>query len=219
MLVVAFALLTGLPSPASALVIEWDANGANPPNGIFGVANNWNLGQVPGVGDIVTFNLVDTYTVTFDSNATSDLLNVTAGDVTFVSDSATVRTYLISSGAADAFINGGNLTTGQSGNPVSLRLNDPFTSVLRIGNGADGSVNVVGTGSALSTGVFVAQKIGDNGASGSLTISEGATATIQSNPGLQVAVSANDNTTGSILVDTGGILNVLNLQMDLNTDE
>jgi len=205
-------------APALADTFEW----TDPNDGNFDDPSNWTVTNgagppPPGIGDTVEFNETGSYSVTFTQNEVSDLLNVTAGDATFLSDSAAVRFYSLSDGAADANISGGNLTIGQIGNPVSLGLGDPFGSALRIGDGANGSVDVVGTGSSLSTGVFQVQKIGENGASGSLSIIEGATATIQSNAGLQVGVSSDVGTSGSILVDTGGTLNVTNLSIATGT--
>ena len=72
---------------------DLDANGASPPNGTFQVANNWNPNAVSGTTDTATFNIADTYTVTFNGIAGTAVLDVLAGDVSFESNSATLRTY------------------------------------------------------------------------------------------------------------------------------
>jgi|GEM_PF-6736629 len=121
-------IVIGLAAPAAAADLFWDGLLVfdTTPSGVFSNADNWHddmgvgVANAPTIGDSAIFDLNDTYTVTFSQNEASDLLNVSAGDVTFLSDSATLRIYSISSGAADANINGGNLTIGQSGNPVSL---------------------------------------------------------------------------------------------------
>jgi hypothetical protein len=46
----------------------WDANGAVPPNGVWGTGPNWADNSTPGNSDTATFNLANTYTVTFNAN-------------------------------------------------------------------------------------------------------------------------------------------------------
>ena len=111
---------------APATAIDWDGNqpDGDGANGTFGVANNWNPNQVTAVGDSATFNMNDTYTVTFDGNAASDEIEVLDGIVTFASDSAAQRVYTVATGAADAHISGGTLQIGTQANPIFVDLSN-----------------------------------------------------------------------------------------------
>ena len=89
----AAVILCAVSSAATAQTRTWDANGAIPPNGVFGVNNNWNPNLVPIAGNAALFNIDDTYTVSFLANHASDALDVTAGTVSLRSASAVVRDY------------------------------------------------------------------------------------------------------------------------------
>jgi T5SS/PEP-CTERM-associated repeat protein len=217
--IVAAVCASILPTtPAAAEVLEW----TNPLSGNFSDPGNWTVTTgigppPPASGDTANFNEVGTYTVTLTQDEATDLLNVTAGDVTLMSDSPTLRTYSISNGAADANINGGSLTIGQTNSPVRLNLGNPFASALTIGNGADGGVTVQGAGSSLSAAGFSIHRIGDAGASGSLSVIDAAAASVGTLGTLRVGVSSNAATTGTILVDTGGSLDTGDLFIATNT--
>jgi hypothetical protein len=75
----AVAVLLALAAPGRTATVTWDANGADPPNGTFSVANNWNPNQVPVAGDTAVFSLDKIYTVTLTANAASDVLQMNAG--------------------------------------------------------------------------------------------------------------------------------------------
>jgi hypothetical protein len=206
-----------LTVPAAAEVLEW----TDPLSGNFNDAGNWTVTAgvgppPPTSGDTANFNELGTYTVTLTQNEASDLLNVTAGDVTLVSGSTTVRTYAIFNGAGDANINGGNLTIGQTNSPVRLNLGNFFTSVLTVGSGANGGVTVQGVGSNLGAASSSVHRIGD-GASGSLSVIDGAVASIGVLGTLRVGVSLNAVTTGMVLVDNGGLLDTGDLLIATNT--
>ena len=201
-------ILLGCAAQATADTIEW----TDPNSGLFDDAGNWTVtagagAPPPAAGDTVNFNEIGTYTVTLMQNEASDILNVIAGDVTFVSDSATVRTYALSTGGADANINDGNLTIGQANFPVRLNLGDPFASALQIGNGSNGNVTVQGAGSVLDASGFPNHVIGE-GAFGSLSVVDNATAFVGIFGTLRVGVSTDAATTGSVQVNTGGTLNI-----------
>src|SRR5262245_50749923 len=91
---------------ATATPRTWDANGANPANGTFNVAANWNPDGVPVAGDTQAFGLAGTYTVSLSADAASDSASFTAGTVTIRSDSATVRNYTLSTGASSLVVLG-----------------------------------------------------------------------------------------------------------------
>ena len=114
LLAVVFALHVAA-TPAAAQTIRWDANGADPPNGNFSVANNWNPNQVPVAGNTALFDLKKIYSVTFLANAVSDEVQVLQGDVSFPGDPAILRTYNLLTGDADLIVRGGTLTVGASG--------------------------------------------------------------------------------------------------------
>jgi len=56
-------------------------------------ASRYGYSSLPAATDTANFNAVGTYTVTFTQNEASDELFVTAGTVSFQSDSSTLRTY------------------------------------------------------------------------------------------------------------------------------
>src|SRR5262245_4526656 len=104
-----------------ASTYEW----TNPANGFYPIAGNWNLvsgsGSPPPVaGDTALLNEAGTYTITFTANAASDVLTDTAGTVTLQSNTSTVRTYSLTTGAADASITGSTtvLNIGNVGLPT-----------------------------------------------------------------------------------------------------
>ena len=136
-------------APGHAATIVWDGDGA-PLDGNFSVAANWNPDQVPTVGDEAEFSDNSTYTVTFTQDEASDVLNVLAGTVTFASDSATLRTYDLTTGDADVNVTGGTLNVGAAAGPVLLDLgNDTF-----IGTSAgDGTLNIQNGGAVSNTDV------------------------------------------------------------------
>ena len=80
--VFACAALFGAGS-AEAAYIEWEGGGAGNRDGVFGDANNWNTGQVPGTNDYARFLISDEYTVSFDAPATNNAVQVNDGTVTF----------------------------------------------------------------------------------------------------------------------------------------
>lgn len=127
---------------------DWDANGASPPNGTFQVANNWNPNAVPGTTDTADFNISDTYTVTFNGIAGTAVLDVLAGDVSFESDSIFLRTYNVTTGLAQASIDGGTLRVGDAGSPVFLNVTN-----LDMGIASPGTLYVDGVDSRLDADV------------------------------------------------------------------
>jgi hypothetical protein len=204
---IALTLLAASVLPAGAASIVWDGNGGVPPNGVFQTANNWNPNQVPVAGVSVLFNINNTYNVTFTANAASDQLQVTAGTVSFLSDSTTARTYNIS-GSWDLLANGGStLNVGATGLPVALNMGDQFLIGTTMGSG-NGTVVVSGPGSQLNSTSSLYHMIG-YGYTGMLTYQNDATGSITGN--LQVGDSVYDVTRGYLNVLSGADLTTQNL--------
>ena len=143
----AFVLLAAA-LPAGADEIEW----TNAVSGDFVDAGNWTVtsgigSPPPGVGDIVNFNesiMVGAYMITLTQNEASDVLNVTAGDVTLLSDDATVRTYALTTGDGDINVNGGVLTVGLTAGMNNFPVFVDADGILFVGVSANGTLNVQG---------------------------------------------------------------------------
>src|SRR5262245_10173024 len=119
-----------LPLLAHAAADVWDGNGINPPNGIWGTGANWGDNTTSGNSDTATFNLANTYTVTFNANPLAiQALTVSAGDVRFTS-SGGARTLPVNqtSGEQDCTINSVTpLSLCTSRNPPQLTVGDDLT--------------------------------------------------------------------------------------------
>ena len=184
--ILAAAALSSAAPRAAAQTITWDANGAVPPDGVFGVAANWDPDLVPTVGDTAIFNINDTYTVTLDANAAMDVLDVDAGDVSLVSDSATVRTIDLLTGAEDVEVRGGTLRVGANGMPVDLNVG----AQLGIGNGSgekSGTLIVSGTNSRLDASGPTTHSLGLFGQTGTLTFENTSQGTVDAQMNLGVS--------------------------------
>lgn len=211
-LTIGVLVLCALASTAFGQTITWDANGAIPPDGTFGIVNNWNPNQVPIAGNTALFNIADTYTVTFNANAVSDVVQLTAGDVSFVSNSATVRVYDLTTGTADLDINGGLLRVGAAGTPVDLNVGDQ----LDIGEAtAPGTVIVSGSGSRLDATGANPHSIGLNGQTGTLTFDTSAQGTI--NATVSLGVSGFDASQGNLNVQSNADLITASLNVGTST--
>ena len=68
---------------AEAAYIEWEGGGVGNRDGVFGDANNWNTGQVPGTNDYARFLINEAYTVSLDAPVTNNVVHVYDGVVTF----------------------------------------------------------------------------------------------------------------------------------------
>src|SRR5882724_11145288 len=112
----------------------WDGNGLVPPS------NNWSLGaswvdnSTPGNNDTATFNINDSYTVSFtvNNNDAIQALTISSGNVTFASASSTARTLPVNSasGTQDVLITGSStrLTLGASpANAINLLIGDDLS--------------------------------------------------------------------------------------------
>jgi T5SS/PEP-CTERM-associated repeat protein len=198
-----------LPTAAGAVPITWDANGAIPPHGTYAVANNWNPNQIPVAGDTATFNLPFIYTVTFNANAASDVVNVSAGTASFVGTGG-LRTYNLTSGPADLIVNGGNLNVGAAFAPLVLNVGDALT----VGTSGNGTTSVSAAGSALNVSGTGFHFVGTSGFSGTLNYTNDSTGTIAGL--LHVGVSASASTSGNVNVTSGADLDVAGLNIGTN---
>jgi hypothetical protein len=198
-----------LPTAAGAVPITWDANGAIPPHGTYAVANNWNPNQIPVAGDTATFNLPFTYTVTFNANAASDFVNVSAGTVSFVGTGG-LRTYNLTSGPADLIVNGGNLNVGAAFAPLVLNVGDALT----VGTSGNGTTSVSAAGSALNVSGTGFHFVGTSGFGGTVNYTNDSTGTIAGL--LHVGVSASASTSGNVNVTSGADLDVAGLNIGTN---
>src|SRR6478672_9925123 len=77
----------------------WDGNGLVPPSNNWSFDPSWVDNTAPGNADTATFNIADTYTVSFSVNNLDAIqaLTVSAGQVTFASTSSTARTLPVNS--------------------------------------------------------------------------------------------------------------------------
>src|SRR4051812_2311620 len=127
------AVATSLPHARAAPDV-WDGNGLVPPN------NNWSLGaswidnSTPGNNDTATFNINDTYTVSFSVNNLDAIqaLTISSGNVTFASTSTTARTLPVNSatGTQDVSVTGisTRLILGASpSNAINLLIGDELS--------------------------------------------------------------------------------------------
>jgi hypothetical protein len=194
-------------SVSLADTIEW----TNPTNGLFETAANWNVVPPdtgmppPGVGDTAVFNEAGTYIVTFTQDEASDQFSVTAGDVSFLSDTTTQRLFDLSTGTTDTLVrDGGTLNIGSDANPMFVNVG----AQMQIGTGTgDGEVTVSGAQSRLDVLGAGISHVGSSGHVGNLNISNSATANFATNGTLRIGNSGISTTEGAVLVDTGGTLN------------
>ncbi len=169
----------------------------------------------PGVGDVAVHNVGGTYNVVFTQNENSDEFFVQAGDVTFVSNSATARQYQISTDGddpdIDIDISGGDLQIGMAGNPVQVIGLDAILSV-GTSNTGDGTLSIVGSSSVLSAvGTSRTHNVGGRGNTGKLNVNNNGVADISGT--LDIGVSTFNTTQGSLDIESAGRLLTGNLNI------
>ena len=183
------------PATTHGAVTQWLGS-----NGIFDNPGEWNAG-VPGVGDVAEFIQNPPVIVVFDSNEISDELRVLDGDVTFVSNSTSLRIYNVTTNLATMNINGGSLQIGTATNPMFMNSIN-----MNIGDGSNGILAVEGSNSLLSVANGTTN-IGQRGARGDLILREGGTASIATNSGvLNIGDSGFDATLGEVSVSGASTL-------------
>jgi T5SS/PEP-CTERM-associated repeat protein len=212
-----FLIILGLAVQSVADTFEW----TDPVSSKFSDASKWtNTTGVdpapPNGGDRVNFNEAGTYEVEFNQNEASDILSVTAGDISFLSSSATLRTFTLATGSADANISGGTIDIGSDSEPLFLNLPNVASggglniSVMNIGSQADGTVTVAGQNSRLDVLGATNHSLGFSGNHGVLNVFDEATAnfgTAGSGGTLNVGDSGNSGSEGTVLVKSGSTLN------------
>src|SRR5688572_31875846 len=129
----ALCVLVGLllPVVARAANDTWDGNGGAPPNGTWGVGNNWVDNTTPGNSDTAAFNSNDTYTVQFNAAPLAiQGLTVSVGDVTFESNGGPFTLPVNSAtGGQDLSVSGAgtSLVLGTTGRPLNLTVGDSLS--------------------------------------------------------------------------------------------
>ncbi|MGD9637318.1 MAG: beta strand repeat-containing protein, partial [Pirellulales bacterium] len=215
-----FALTTlAFAGRARAAIDTWD----NTPGGNWNNAANWTDGTVPAVSDSATFNLAQSYQVTFNADpGVVQALSVSAGGVTFAS-SGGPRTLSITAGAGsqDIVVSGAttSLTLGTTNNPLHITAGDDlsvqggatlavlFGSDLAandLGSGLNGTLRVDGAGSLVTLGGNATNWIASS-ATGSLVLQNGSTGN-SINADLGIASTLNTGTTGSLSISGGSTL-------------
>lgn len=197
----------------------WD----NTPGILWSNAANWTDGSVPTIGDSATFNLAQTYQVTFNSDpGVIQALSVSAGSVTFLS-SGGAKTLQLTAGAGsqDLVVSGATttLTLGTNSNPLHITAGDDISiqnggtvAVLfgsdlianDLGAGLNGTLRVDGAGSLLTLGGNVMNWIGSS-TSGSLQLQNGSTGN-SINADLGIASTLNTGTNGTLSILSGSTL-------------
>jgi T5SS/PEP-CTERM-associated repeat protein len=139
----------------------WDGNQAAPPSGVWGTGNNWVDNSAPGPSDTATFNVPQTYAVTFAAHPPAiQNLTVSAGTVTF-QNSGGVKTLNVNSGGEmDAVVSAATLNLGTTANtlPINLTVGDDLIldsgGILNINAGSVATVSAGGELSIKSGGTI-----------------------------------------------------------------
>ena len=147
--VVSSALFAAYSADAHAQAFWTGAADPSPPNGVYNNPGNWSgtFGLVPGGGDFAIFNANATYTTTFTGNQGLFHASVRGGQVSWLSDSATVRQFtlnILSAGGPNQ-----TLTIGSSTKPMLVTSFNPIEAGTLITIGS-GSIVVDGASSALN---------------------------------------------------------------------
>ncbi|WP_428387333.1 beta strand repeat-containing protein [Mucisphaera sp.] len=190
--------------------------------GFYDTGSNWDTGSAPTTGDLAIFDLPNTYTVRWDSltgNTNSTGLRVENGDVAFESSGGTFEhtsgasvfvqddgslflrsNHILDINAPLTIVRGGFLETSGS-----ARLEVAGTINVGTASGASAVLDIDGASTldAPSSSVF----LGTNGATGSLNVFNGSTATVGA---IGAAISSFTNSSAFINVEFGGQLEVAN---------
>jgi fibronectin-binding autotransporter adhesin len=211
-----------LNSVAYAASDVWD----NVPGGSWENNANWTDGSTPGISDTATFNLPQSYSVTFGVEpGVIQSLSVTAGTVTLRSSGET-RTLNLTAGAGnqDIVASGAttSLTLGTDSNPLHLNAGDDLairngaTLAVLFGShvsafdlsdsGLNGTLFVDGAESMLTLSGTIANSVGTSG-SGSVVFQNNSIGnTINGSLGL--ASSATPGATGELSILSGASLSL-----------
>ena len=173
----------------------------SPPNGVYNNASNWsgNFGIVPGAADTGIFDINSTYTVTFTANQALQHASVRCGEMSWLSDSATVRSFAL----GRLSVGGVNqtLTIGSSAKPLAVTSSNPIEagSLITLGNG---TIVVDGANSSLD-GPSV-QLGGSGDFDGTLRYQNGAQGLITGQ--IDLGTSTYDDSNGLLEISSGADL-------------
>ena len=220
---------------ATAASDVWDGNGGSPPNGLWGADINWVDDTTPGNSDTATFNLANTYNVTFDTiPAAIQAFSTSAGNVTLASSGGAQTLAVNSGGGQDVTVNGGaTLSLGTSGNPLHLTVGDDLivngngtlnvnfgsqvnTSDLTVqASSGNATIVVDGAGSALNRTGTGQRGFGNSTGTVSLTYRNNATG--DHNDTLVVGNISDVTGTANLNVESGADLTLDSLTVGINT--
>lgn len=219
------SVLVGLSiaSLANASNDVWDANGAIPPHGVWGVGANWADNTTPGMNDGATFNLPSTYVVSVTTDpAAIQALTVSMGVVALAS-SGGVQTLDVTSasGTRDVTVSGpGILQLGTPNNPLHVNIGDELSiqggGVLQArfgsqlvatglsGTGLNGVLSIDGVGSILALNGAGEHRVGTTAGNNALVLTNGSTGSAAGSLGVVDTTVA--DATGTISVQSGSAL-------------
>jgi len=206
--VLVVALMAACSATARAQATWTGAADPSPPNGVFSNPGNWSgtFGLVPGAGSLGIFNNNTTYTITFTGNQALAHASVRSGQLSWLSDSATVRTFtlgLLSAGGPNQ-----TLTIGSATRPMLVTSSDTIQvgSIITVGGGAivvDGPSSTLNGPSAL-LGSF-------STSDGTLRYQNGAQGTISG--AIDLGNTANNGSDGLLEILSGADLTSGNLNL------
>ncbi|MGQ0628475.1 MAG: hypothetical protein ACT4PL_10305 [Phycisphaerales bacterium] len=154
-LIPATLALAALAGMASATPLNW----GNAAGGSAGTASNWSPNQVPVAADALTFNLPNTFTVTFPASTTSSLsqsylrgivtlsmtsTHTTSGTLTVGNSAGLAATAIMTAGTYHV---GSGITVGNASTSIgTLTVEDEGTLLDTTGAGTDITIGSSGTG-------------------------------------------------------------------------
>lgn len=207
--------------PARAAALNWN----NAAGGSAATSTNWNPTQVPTAADDLTFNLANTYAVSWNASVASSRTHVyrqgvvtntfgsahtTSNSITIGSLSGDVATMTLTTGTWNS---GGPITVGNAvGSTGTLNVNDDDADLIMTGATADmvigsngaGTLNITGGGLVQIADQFIA---GNNSTSTSSVTVSGTTSGIPVIRSILLVTGTNESRLG-----TGGdaTVNILN---------
>ena len=214
-------------SPSLATVLFWN----NAAGGSAGLATNWNPAQIPGATDVLTYNLVDSYTVTFPASvATTSQQVFNFGSVRLIASAPHTDSRFFGVGFAPGSnatvtISSGSFT---SDGPMVIGANATGTGVLNvwssaadvfandaegllIGNTGNGTLNVTSGGAVQlqgSGGITVAAVAGSQGRVLVSGVSSGVPSLLAAAHPVTGDLTLGANGPGTLTVANGGQLTI-----------
>jgi hypothetical protein len=214
-----------VPAISSTTVFGQNSNWTNAAGGLYHTPSNWSLG-IPGPTGTAQFNLGGAYTVTLDADATMGTLQAPAGTITFLPNSTprTLTVTTINALGGNVLFTSPQLTlNGLVGINVSgggsMTLNNGISTAFNsftLGsspNTSGGTLIVEGAGTALVGSSTSLYRVGGSSNSpGTLTVRNGGLVDLDGSASAILRVAGNtNNTTGTINVESGGLLTTANM--------